>query len=179
MELFKSSDMTRREVTVTYLQMFGEPVGPPLSLPHLAHVMRCQSPTVAYYRFLYRLVGEPWYWVDRHRWSDEQLLEQLLKPYLELWVLFYEGSPAGYCELIVAPDEVNVCYFGLAPDFVGKGLGRPWLDWTLRRCWSHRPKRVWLNTCTLDHPAALPLYQKLGLEPYRKVVEFRELPERD
>ncbi len=32
------------------------------------------------------------------------------------------------------------------------GLGAGLLDWRLERAWSYRPRRVWLHTCSLDHP---------------------------
>jgi GNAT superfamily N-acetyltransferase len=158
--------------------MFEPPPAAPAAVlaPHL-HVMQSQRPTAAFYRFLYRMVGDSWFWVDRLTWSDDQLLGHLRRPAVELWVLYHEGTPAGYSELVVGNEEVNVAYFGLSPDYVGHGLGRSWLDWTLRRAWQSQPTRVWLNTCTLDHPAALPLYQKLGLQPYREIVEMRNLPE--
>lgn len=157
--------------------MLEPPPGPAPDLaPHLQAV-QSKQPTSAFYRFLYGMVGGSWYWIDRLAWSDEQLLGHLRRPGVELWVLYHHGTPAGYTELLVGEEEVNIAYFGLSPDFVGQGLGRTWLDWTLRRAWQSGPKRVWLNTCTLDHPAALPLYQKLGLRPYREIVETRNLPE--
>lgn len=74
---------------------------------------------------------------------------------------------AGWSELERHQDEVQVAYFGLLPPFVGKGWGRFWLDWTVRKAWQPAPKRVWVHTCELDHPAALPLYEKLRFVPYR------------
>jgi len=37
------------------------------------------------------------------------------------------------------------------------------------------PKRVWLHTCTLDHPAALPNYQKAGFAIYKEEMITREI----
>lgn len=163
------------EVTITYLQMFERPQQPNLPLPSPLLALQSMEPTVSFYRYLYAAVGGTWKWLDRARWSDQQLLRELRRPELELWVLYHAGTPAGYCELIHTPGEVNVSYFGLMPEFLGKGLGRLWLGWTLHQAWRDDPKRVWLHTCDLDHPAALPLYQKLGLRPYKEVREERDV----
>lgn len=77
------------------------------------------------------------------------------------------GMVAGWCELEKHEQEVQVAYFGLLPPFVGKGWGRFWLDWTIRKAWQPAPRRVWVHTCDHDHPAALPLYKKLAFVPYR------------
>jgi len=167
--------MASRLVTVTFLQMFQPPPQPDIDLPQPLLAMRSHQCTPAFYRFLYSTVGEGWKWLDRRAWSDQELVRQLHRPELQLWVLYHQGTPAGYSELLHHGDEVNVCYFGLMGDYLGKGLGRLWLGWTLHQAWKSRPNRVWLNTCDLDHPAALPLYQKLGLQPYDQVQEWREL----
>ena len=159
------------EVTITYLQMFSRPVQPNVPLPEPLLAMRSLEPTLAFYRYLYSAVGASWKWVDRLVWSDERLAAALRG--CELWVLYCAGTPAGYCELVRSEGEVQVSYFGLMPEFLGRGLGRLWLGWTLHQAWSYEPSRVWLHTCTLDHPAALPLYQKLGLEAYDSLVETR------
>lgn len=162
-------------VTITYLQMFKPPMQPDIQLPEPLTVMRSMEPTVAFYRYLYNSVGAPWHWLDRRRWSDSQLLQELRQPQLELWVLYHQGTPAGYCELLQNMDEVQLSYFGLMPEYVGRGLGRLWLGWSLHQAWRRQPARVWLHTCDQDHPAALPLYQKLGLVPYYKMQEVRNL----
>jgi GNAT superfamily N-acetyltransferase len=169
--------MPPRPVTITYLQMFSPPVQPDLPLPEPITVMRSRQPTPSFYRFLYAAVGAGWHWLDRRNWSDEQLRVVLHRPEVEVWVLYYAGTPAGYSELVWVDQEVNVSYFGLMPEFVGKGLGRLWLGWTLHQAWRKSPRRVWLHTCDLDHPAALPLYQKLGLQAYDELVEMRDVPE--
>lgn len=168
--------MPSRLVTVTYLEMFEPPGQPDLPLPEPLTVMRSLNPTPCFYRFLYGAVGGAWAWVDRNAWSDEQLRAHLHRPEVELWVLYYQGTPAGYSELLHLGDQVQVSYFGLMLDFVGKGLGRLWLGWTLHQAWRGSPRRVFLNTCDLDHPAALPLYEKLGLKRYDSVTEVREVP---
>jgi GNAT superfamily N-acetyltransferase len=62
--------------------------------------------------------------------------------------------------------EVEIAYFGLMPDYIGRGLGPALLGWALERAWSYRPRRVWLHTCSLDHPKALAVYRRAGFEVY-------------
>lgn len=167
--------MPSRVVTITYLEMFEPPNQPNVPLPEALTVMRSRQPTPSFYRYLYSTVGGSWAWVDRRAWSDQQLRAYLHRPEVEVWVLYHQGTPAGYSELLIDGDQVNVSYFGLMLDFLGKGLGRLWLGWTLHQAWSMKPRRVYLNTCDLDHPAALPLYEKLGLKRYDQITEVREL----
>jgi len=84
-------------------------------------------------------------------------------------VAYVEGTPAGYFQLDAAtePGSVEIAYFGLAPDAIGQGLGKHLLSCAVRDAWALGPKRVWLHTCTLDHPHALPNYQKRGFVPYK------------
>jgi len=85
--------------------------------------------------------------------------------------------PAGYAELDRRqPLEVELAYFGLMPEFIGRGLGGFMLNWTVHRAWSSEPRRVWLHTCTLDHPQALAVYQKAGFEIYQREQKFEDDP---
>ncbi len=65
---------------------------------------------------------------------------------------------------IDATDErsVEIQFFGLAPDFIGRGYSRFFLANAIDLAWSANPGEVRIETCTLDHPAALALYQKFG-----------------
>ncbi|PYO77587.1 MAG: GNAT family N-acetyltransferase [Gemmatimonadetes bacterium] len=76
---------------------------------------------------------------------------------------------AGWYELRRVPEDrsVEIAYFGLFPDAIGQGLGKHILSCAVRDAWALEPARVWLHTCTLDHPAALPNYQKRGFAPYK------------
>lgn len=65
--------------------------------------------------------------------------------------------------------------FGLVPEFLGQGLGKYFLQWTIDEAWSYHPKRFWLHTCTLDHPTALPNYLKAGLVAYKEEVALKEI----
>jgi len=139
-------------------------------------VLHARTPSVPYYRFLYDSVGGEYHWLSRRRLSDDELAAILNDPLNEVHVLHVDGSPAGFAELDRRqPDEVELVQFGLMPDFIGQGLGSWFLQWTIDEVWSYQPKRFWLHTCTLDHPAAIPTYKKAGFIQYKEERIRREL----
>ena len=90
-----------------------------------------------------------------------------------------DGQPAGYSELDRRePGQIELAYFGLFPQFIGQGLGKYFLGWTLDRAWSYGPDRVWLHTCDLDHPAALPNYQQAGFVVFDEQMIQQVVPQR-
>ena len=160
-------------VDVTYLQMLAAPAYAAPAMPESVQVMRAERPSAAYYRFLYGTVGKPWQWYERMKLTDGELNLILHAPHVEVHVLYVAGVPAGYVEMVrETHGETEIAYFGLMPDFIGRGLGRFFLEWSLTYAWSHQPQRVWLHTCSLDHPQALPNYEKAGLVPYRRERVF-------
>jgi GNAT superfamily N-acetyltransferase len=162
-------------VKVTYLQMFANPSQVvPLPREGLT-VIHARKPTIAYYRFLYDAVGRRWQWLGRRKLSDEELARIIHDSRDEVHVLHVEGVPAGFAELDRRVEgEIELTQFGLMPEFIGQGLGKFFLGWTIDRAWSHGPRRLWLHTCSLDHPAALPNYQKAGFQIYREETTVRE-----
>lgn len=157
--------------TVTSLEMTARPKLPPHPAPHGIHsaLLRAYRPTVAFYRFLYDTVGAPWLWYERREMDDETLAEVVQDDRVEIYVLYVEGVPAGYAELDRRQEpDIELAYFGLMPDFIGRGLGRYLLATAIDIAWSYEPKRLWVHTNTLDHPSALTLYQRAGFVPYRR-----------
>jgi GNAT superfamily N-acetyltransferase len=159
-------------VKVTYLQMFAHPrrVAPPpgegLAVVHVA------NPTVSYYRSLYDGVGRDYDWTSRKKLSDAELAALLADPRLEVHVLRAEGVAAGFAELDRRTEgEIELVQFGLMPAFIGRGLGRYFLQWTIDKAWSYGPRRFWLHTCSKDHSAALPNYLKAGFAIYKEEVK--------
>jgi len=124
-------------------------------------------------RFLYQYVGGPWDWQEKLAWSEQQWQDYAETDELRTWVGYSEGSPAGYFELQRQPgDEVEIKYFGLAPPFIGKGFGGKLLTAALEQAWAWgEVRRVWVHTCSLDHPGALSNYQSRGLELYKTEVD--------
>lgn len=164
-------------VTTYYVQMFAHPqrrVEPPRDGLQVIHA---RNPSVAYYRFLYDEVGRDWSWGSRKKLSDDALAAILADPLHELHVLFVEGTSAGFVEMDRRTvGEIEIVQFGLTPEFIGQGLGRYFLSWTVDRAWSYAPQRLWLHTCTNDHPIALSDYLKAGFCVYREEVKSGEGP---
>lgn len=165
----------RLECTITFLEMTARPVLPPLHPPALKMaLLRAERPTVSFYRYLYDAIGRPWLWTDRKRLRNSELRAIVQHPDVDIFVLYVQGVPAGYAEIDRRKSpEFNLAYFGLVPEFIGRGLGSYFLNWTVRYCWEQKPEpaRFTVNTNTFDHPRALPLYQRMGFAPYaRRVV---------
>jgi ribosomal protein S18 acetylase RimI-like enzyme len=132
-----------------------------------------EPPWPALSRWLYREVGARWHWIDRLPWSEQQWLERLEMPGVETWMLSVEALPAGYFELQREDDAIEIASFGLIPRFIGQGLGAHLLTLAVERAWETGAGRVWLHTCSLDHPAALENYKARGFQ-----VEREEITER-
>lgn len=158
----KSDD--RIEVTITDLEQTARPDLPrPPAPQRKTALMRVENPPVHFYRYLYDLVGAPWNWISRRKLKDEELAAIINDPNVYLYVLYVDGAPGGMAEIDARKQDIHeLKFFGLAPDFTGCGLGRFFLTNILDLAWAHGPKTLRLETCTLDHPAALPLYQKFG-----------------
>ena len=177
-----TTETEKLPVTITWLEMLEQPRHPALPLPKPGKpvsLTRIQEPTVRFYRYLYNSVGEPWFWWERRVMEDDALLAEIQSLETEIYLLSVGSQPAGFTELRADPagHTVEIAYFGLLPDFIGLKLGPYLLDWSIRTAWSHasRPRRLEVNTCTLDHPAALPTYQKAGFTPFRQ--ESRQIPD--
>ncbi|RRR98280.1 GNAT family N-acetyltransferase [Glycomyces terrestris] len=139
-------------------------------------VVRAELPSPEFSRFLYAAVGGRWNWTDRLPWSEERWRGHLERPGVETWVGYVRGTPAGFAELDgTVPGEVELAYFGLLPDFIGRGLGGHLLTEAVRRAWTladrwpglDEPRRVWGHTCTDDSPVALGNYERRGFRVYR------------
>lgn len=173
--------MSRRtvETTITYLAMDAPPRSlPPMpSRPRLA-LMRAENIPLHYYRYLYRTVGSPWLWIERLFLDDDALAARVHRDGVEIWVAYANGSPAGFYELDFGTrDKADLCYFGLVPDWIGHRIG-PWLLGTaVAESFRRGIGRLTVNTCTMDHPAALPLYQKVGFRPVNQQVRRFTVPE--
>jgi GNAT superfamily N-acetyltransferase len=160
------------KVKTTYLQMFVHPQRVALPPREGLAVVHAKQPTVAYYRFLYDAVGRDYNWTSRKKLSDGELAALLGDRWLEVHVLMAEGVPAGFAELDRRIEgEIELVQFGLMPEFIGQGLGRYFLQWTIDKAWRYGPRRFWLHTCTKDHPAALPNYLEAGFDLFKEEVK--------
>jgi GNAT superfamily N-acetyltransferase len=156
------------EVLTTHLQMWGNHGQELAPAPDGVKVVHAKPPGVRFYRYLYDGVGAAWHWYDRRRWSDEQLAATVDDPKVEVHVAWKHGVPAGYVELDRREAKhCEIAYFGLFPEAIGGGLGTWLLRWAIREAWRDESlERLWVHTCSLDHPSALGVYQKCGFHAF-------------
>ena len=149
--------------------------------PQLDVHLAKERPSAAEYRAMYTAVGARWQWRDRLLLTDKELDGWLGSPQVHVWPLRVEGRFAGYFELQRYPDaRAEIMYFGLAPEFIGRGLGGWLLTRAVEESFALGASHVTLHTCTLDSPHALPNYLARGFvvtreEPY--VAAARAAPD--
>lgn len=127
------------------------------------------------YRVLYLSVGEKLNWLDRLFIDDAELYEIINAQKTHIFKFFIQNEYAGYCELVEKKCCIEILYFGLIPDFIGKGYGNYFLKKTIDLAWSFTPKWIQLNTCDLDHRNALKAYLNAGFKLYRTIREPRKV----
>jgi GNAT superfamily N-acetyltransferase len=171
--------MMQRLVTITYLDMTRrDDLRPARPSAFPVQLVRVDIPCPELNRFLYTAVGARWWWYSRLSWDYAQWLSYLDRPDLETWVAYVSGTPAGDFELERQPDAaVELAYFGLLPRFIGKGIGGHLLTLAITRAWEMGAQRVWVHTCTLDHPQALSNYQACGFRIVQVEERIEELPD--
>jgi GNAT superfamily N-acetyltransferase len=172
-----SGDGVEVECTITYLEMTARPTGPIAPLPMNAPVclMRAVEPPLRWFFHLYDGVGEQHDWTDRHRDDPADLLAFLHDPNVSLFCLMHDGWAGGLFMLDHRdPGVCDLAYFGIAPELLGRGYGKWLLGEAIQTGWDRDgTTRMTLNTNTLDHPRALPLYQRMGFVPVRREVHRR------
>jgi hypothetical protein len=166
-------------VTVTFLRMDRPPAEAAPTLPTSCQVVRVESPSVPFYRFLYNTVGADYVWWLRRTMPDAELAMLLRDPMLSIHVLYSGGEPAGFFELDArAWSDVNLSYFGLMPRAIGAGIGYAFLRQAVDAVWRQGARGMTVNTCTADHPRALPTYLRAGFRTVRQVRELWNVPTR-
>lgn len=164
----------------TFLEMRERPSYAPRPAPDGALILQAKKPTYSFYRYLYSQVGADHAWTDRLRLSEDELFAQIHDPNVTIYVLYVDGVPAGYGELDMRQrPSVELAYFGLMKEFIGRGYGGYFLRWVIGRAWEDAPERLWLHTCTLDHPNALPNYQKHGFSVFDTKMIWQDTDRRD
>ena len=167
---------------VTHLEMTAKPNTPTLPHPTMKiALMRAQKPTISFYRYLYDGIGEAWLWYERRIMSDRDLASIIHDEEVEVYVLYVGGVPAGLGELDRRfKMDIELAYFGLLPEFIGRRLAPYFLRWLIDQAWTYEPDRFLVHTCDLDHPRALPLYQRAGFRPYkREEITFKNPQSRE
>ena len=121
-------------------------------------------------KFFYKHVGKKHRWIDRLSWTDEKWINFISNKNLETYVISESDDLIGFFELLYNPDlnETEISYFGLLEEYIGKGIGGYALSEAIKKSFEKDIKRVWLHTCTLDHPNALKNYIARGMKVFRK-----------
>ena len=121
-------------------------------------------------KFFYKQVGKKHRWIDRLSWSDEKWINFISNKNLETYVISESEDLIGFFELLYNPhlNETEISYFGLLEEYIGKGIGGYALSEAIKKSFEKNIKRVWLHTCTLDHPNALKNYIARGMRVFRK-----------
>lgn len=171
--------MTR--VRTTHLELRSpDCLKPSTRAPRDLVLLKAGTPSPELNRFLYTAVGGDWHWHDRLAWPWSRWMEWLGRPEVETWVMYRGGTPAGYFELEAQDGgDVEIAYLGILPGFAGQGLGGYLVTRAVQRAFGMRPGvgRVWLHTCTLDHPGALSNYLKRGFVIFKEAEAEVSLPD--
>ena len=126
-------------------------------------VCQVEQPCPEFNWFLHQAVGAAFRWGGRENWGAAEWSEYASRPGMETWVGYVDGAPAGYFEQELLDDgSVRIHCFGLLERFMGRGLGSHLLTVAVERAWAMQADRVWLTTCSHDHPHALKNYQARG-----------------
>jgi GNAT superfamily N-acetyltransferase len=163
--------------SVTWLEMTRRPErpSPPAPLVKGLALLRAEDPPLDFFLYLYDAVGAPYEWVDLHK-DPARTAAFIADPKVELFVLNIQGAPAGFFVLDFRQDgAADMSYFGLTQRAVGRGVGDWLLHAALQTAWERGVDKVTVNTCTLDHPRALALYQRWGFRPVRREARSRVL----
>ena len=140
-------------------------------------IIEAQIDEFRFNKFLYTLVGSAWQWTEKLSLTDQQWQQYVENPQLRTWVGYFKGAIAGYFELSTdSQGNTEIIYFGLAEEFIGKGLGAYFLSQAVKSAWAiSGTDRVWLHTCSLDHPSALNNYQRRGFKVYKTETSAESL----
>jgi GNAT superfamily N-acetyltransferase len=164
---------------VTHLEMTERPLLPP-DPPGAWTLRKVEAPGLDWFRELYRRVGEEWLWFSRVQMSDAELAAIIHAPLVEVYALVQNGRDEGLLELdFRQPDQCELAFFGVTAKLIGSGAGRFLMNRALELAWSRQVTRVWVHTCTFDHPSALAFYQRAGFRPFRRQIEVADDPRLD
>lgn len=160
---------------VTYLEMTATPLRsiPVPTRPRIA-LMRAENIPTNFYNYLYEQIGRKHHWENRRYMLPAKLDNLINDENTEISILYADGCPAGFFELSTAamPQKVEIIYLGLIPEYQGLGLGKWFVSAAISAAWNYKPEKVTIETNTLDHPAALRIYQRLGFSPVGTATEY-------
>jgi GNAT superfamily N-acetyltransferase len=160
---------------VTYLEMRSPSALCPSQAAFAIRLVN--QPEFEWYRRLFREIGEPWLWFSRLRMPEDELRAILRHPEVDIFALTHDGADCGLLEFDRRGfPEIEVAFFGVTPNLIGRGAGGALFAHGLAFEWQRGPQRVFLHTCTADHPSGLRFYQKFGFVPYKRGIEIADDP---
>jgi GNAT superfamily N-acetyltransferase len=171
--------MSLTDITIRYLELTSpSDLRPKRSESTGVQFVRVPGPMPELNRFFYTTVGGSYKWFERRSWTVTEWQAYLERPDVETWVLSLGGVPAGFVEYNRHQSgDIEIKYFGLLPTFVGHGLGAQLLTEAVERAWGMGASRVILDTCSTDHPRALPNYLARGFREYKVEVKRKDIPD--
>jgi GNAT superfamily N-acetyltransferase len=162
---------------VTSLEMRAPPAGSPPPAPPGVSLAHLRDPDPDRYLALFHAIGTPWLWFSRLKLPRDALVAILRDPAVEVWTVRQGDCEIGLVELDFRPfPDVELAFFGLVPEWTGRGLGRWMMGHAIGRAFAGGAKRFWVHTCTLDHPGALAFYMRAGFVPFARCVEIADDP---
>ena len=174
---------SQRRRTVTVVRTYLELTRPEQLIParvedHLLRLARVPVPSVPLVQRLYREIGAEYHWKDRWQWSSAEWRAWVEQIGYGIWILTHDGDVAGFFEFTAGEDDaIEISLFGLVKAFHGRGYGRHLLTSAVEIAWAIGASRVWLHTCTLDDPKALPNYLARGFTEFKKETYVAEVPD--
>lgn len=165
---------------VTHLEMTARPAAR-ADPPGTWSLRKADAPALDWYRDLFRRVGENWLWFSRARMTDTELAAIIHAAGIEVYALVVDSREEGLLELDFRdPGQCELVYFGVTAGLIGTGAARFLMNRALERAWlGNHVRRVWLHTCTFDHPSAVAFYQRSGFRPFRRQIEVADDPRLD
>jgi len=157
---------------VTTLEMRARPPLRPMPASPF-RLVRWDRPASDRYRALFRRIGARWLWFSRLVMAEPALRMILDDPRVAVFAAVDRaGVEIGMLELdFREPGVCELSYVGLVPELAGNGHGDWLMAEALARAWTKGITRVWVHTCTLDHPAALGFYRRHGFVAIARTVE--------
>lgn len=165
---------------VTNLEMYSKPPDRAEPSGIRAVLRRLQRPALDDYRALFHKVGDEYLWYSRLTMSDDELRTVIYDPAVEVYAVDFDRSAEGMLELdFREAGEAEITFFALTGKMIGSGTGRWLMNRALELAWSHPIRRLWVHTCTLDHPGAVDFYVRSGFVPFKRQVEVCDDPRRN
>jgi len=131
----------------------------------------------ARFKRLFEAVGRDIMWFSRLIMAEDKLAAIIGDAAVECYAMMDGADDIGLLELdFREAGQCELSFFGLVPGAIGKGAGRWLMNEALRRAWAKPISRLWVHTCSFDHPAALGFYQRSGFRPYQVMVEVHPDP---